>query len=84
MTLRDTGVRDEHGMEPLENIFSSPEKSRANGAANSAESSDEGEDMDIDPTGKTGRVPTTCSLCCVLTRRVVLAMQPRCPTQPLS
>jgi len=27
VTLRDTGVRDENGMEPLDNIFSSPEKS---------------------------------------------------------
>jgi hypothetical protein len=24
--LQDTGVRDEHGMEPLDGIFSSPEK----------------------------------------------------------
>lgn len=27
ITLKDTGVRDEHGMEPLDGIFSSPEKS---------------------------------------------------------
>ena len=27
VTLRETGVRDEHGMEPLDAIFSSPEKS---------------------------------------------------------
>lgn len=27
MTVPDSGVRDEHGMEPLENLFSSPGKS---------------------------------------------------------
>lgn len=27
ITLKDTGVRDEHGMEPIDGIFSSPEKS---------------------------------------------------------
>ena len=26
-TLKDTGVRDEHGLEPIDGIFSSPEKS---------------------------------------------------------
>lgn len=27
MTLKDTGIRDEHGLEPIDGIFSSPEKS---------------------------------------------------------
>lgn len=27
MTVPDSGVRDEHGMEPIENLFSSPAKS---------------------------------------------------------
>jgi centromere protein C len=27
VTVPDSGVRDEHGMEPLENLFSSPGKS---------------------------------------------------------
>lgn len=27
MTVPDSGVRDEHGMEPIENLFSSPGKS---------------------------------------------------------
>lgn len=27
MILKDTGIRDENGMEPLDNLFSSPEKS---------------------------------------------------------
>lgn len=26
ITIRDTGARDEHGMQPLADIFSSPEK----------------------------------------------------------
>ncbi|TKA46318.1 hypothetical protein B0A49_13774, partial [Cryomyces minteri] len=27
ITLKDTGVRDEHGIEPIDGIFSSPAKS---------------------------------------------------------
>lgn len=45
MTLKDTGVRDEHGMQPLEDIFSSPEKESQNGI--DEDDSDE-EPMDID------------------------------------
>lgn len=40
MTLRDTGVRDEHGMEPMESIFSSPSKSTDGDAHDASE--DEG------------------------------------------
>lgn len=27
ITVRDTGIRDEHGLEPIDHLFSSPEKS---------------------------------------------------------
>lgn len=45
--LKDTGARDEHGMQPLDDIFSSPEKDSHNGADDFDEESDE-EPMDID------------------------------------
>lgn len=36
--LKDTGIRDEHGMEPIDGIFSSPEKPsssrKTNGSGN--------------------------------------------------
>lgn len=63
VTLQDTGVRDEHGMQPLDDLFSSPEKRspvkfgvNGNGPAARAaqrgfeEESDDssGQDMDID------------------------------------
>ena len=38
VTLKDTGIRDEHGLEPIDGIFSSPEKGspvrKANGNGN--------------------------------------------------
>ena len=38
VTLKDNGVRDEHGLEPIDGIFSSPEKDspvkKVNGAGN--------------------------------------------------
>jgi centromere protein C len=52
VTLKDTGIRDEHGLEPIEGIFSSPEKSpeksptRSNGAAKNSTINTE-EEMDI-------------------------------------
>ncbi|KAL9122815.1 MAG: hypothetical protein Q9187_000625 [Circinaria calcarea] len=48
VTLKDTGIRDEHGLEPLDGIFSSPEKSPAkrNGAGHSSTIEEE-EEMDI-------------------------------------
>lgn len=48
VTLKDTGIRDEHGLEPIDGIFSSPEKSppKRNGAAENATIIEE-EDMDI-------------------------------------
>ena len=29
ITLKDSGIRDEHGLEPIDGLFSSPEKSPA-------------------------------------------------------
>ena len=48
VTLKDTGIRDEHGLEPIDGIFSSPEKSpvKRNGTGHDA-SIEEEEDMDI-------------------------------------
>lgn len=55
VTLVDTGERDEYGMEPVDNLFSSPDKGdgpakRTNGAANGQyeDPSDEEQDMEID------------------------------------
>ena len=49
MTLKDTGIRDEHGLEPIDGIFSSPEKSpvKRNGTALNSTIEEEEEDMDI-------------------------------------
>ncbi|MCJ1249672.1 hypothetical protein MMC30_006898 [Trapelia coarctata] len=48
ITLKDTGIRDEHGLEPIDGIFSSPEKSPAkqNGNAHNSTITYE-EDMEI-------------------------------------
>ncbi|MCJ1479676.1 hypothetical protein MMC13_008362 [Lambiella insularis] len=48
ISLKDTGIRDEHGLEPIDGIFSSPEKSPAkqNGNGNHSTITEE-EDMDI-------------------------------------
>ena len=48
ITLQDTGVRDEHGLEPIDGIFSSPQKSpeKRNGVGHNT-TADEEEDMDI-------------------------------------
>ncbi|MCJ1384943.1 hypothetical protein MMC17_008061 [Xylographa soralifera] len=48
ITLKDTGIRDEHGLEPIDGIFSSPEKSlvKQNGAGHESTNMEE-EDMDI-------------------------------------
>lgn len=49
MFLKDTGLRDEHGMQPLDDIFSSPEKESRSGAEEEEEEDDsEEEPMDID------------------------------------
>lgn len=58
--LKDTGARDEHGMQPLDDIFSSPDKDSRNGADESEDESDE-EPMDIDE-GKPDR-KHTCAVC---------------------
>ena len=48
ITLKDTGIRDEHGLEPIDGIFSSPEKSpvKQNGIGHESTIAEE-EDMDI-------------------------------------
>lgn len=50
ITLKDTGIRDEHGMEPLEGVFSSPEKSPAKRSSSSRRDATitTSEEMDID------------------------------------
>lgn len=49
VTLRDTGVRDEHGMEPIDNIFSSPNKGNSDdGDEEEEEDEEEGEEADDD------------------------------------
>ncbi|KAK3303963.1 kinetochore CENP-C fungal-like protein [Chaetomium strumarium] len=57
VTVPDSGVRDEHGMEPIENLFSSPGKSdqeeQQNGASDEEEESG-GEAMDITTTSGIG------------------------------
>lgn len=47
IVLKDSGARDEHGMQPLDDVFSSPDKESRNGADDLDEDSDE-EPMDID------------------------------------
>ncbi|KAG8160465.1 hypothetical protein KVR01_010001 [Diaporthe batatas] len=56
--LKDTGARDEHGMQPLDDIFSSPEKDSQNGAEDDDEEDEESDEepMDIDET--TGPAPS--------------------------
>ncbi|PSR87058.1 kinetochore CENP-C fungal-like protein [Coniella lustricola] len=54
VTLKDTGVRDEHGMQPLDDIFSSPDRESQAGAGaangNNTSEDDSGDEasMDID------------------------------------
>lgn len=52
MSLKDTGVRDEHGMQPLDDVFSSPDKESQNGVGgyddDEEEEESEEEPMDID------------------------------------
>ncbi|KAK8134054.1 inner kinetochore subunit cnp3 [Apiospora sp. TS-2023a] len=61
VTLVDTGERDEYGMEPVDNLFSSPDKGdgpakRTNGAANGQyeDQTDEEQDMEIDEDSPVG------------------------------
>ncbi|KAK4101800.1 hypothetical protein N658DRAFT_495735 [Parathielavia hyrcaniae] len=60
VTVPDSGVRDEHGMEPIENLFSSPAKS--DNEEEQAEASDDygsGEEEDMDITTGSGLGPAT-------------------------
>ncbi|KAF7543366.1 hypothetical protein G7Z17_g10799 [Cylindrodendrum hubeiense] len=56
LVLRDTGERDEYGMQPLEDLLSSPEKSpAANGRDTSSDGSDLGsDDMEIEDSAGPG------------------------------
>ncbi|KAI3399156.1 hypothetical protein diail_7525 [Diaporthe ilicicola] len=54
--LKDTGARDEHGMQPMDDIFSSPEKDSQNGVEDDEDEESEEEPMDIDET--TGPAPS--------------------------
>lgn len=55
--LKDTGARDEHGMQPPDDIFSSPEKDSQNGFEDDDdEDSDEGP-MDIDESEQAPSFP---------------------------
>lgn len=45
--LEDTGERDEYGMEPVDRLFSSPDKG-TNGNGYEQSASDDEQDMDID------------------------------------
>ncbi|POS78448.1 cupin domain-containing protein [Diaporthe helianthi] len=54
--LKDTGARDEHGMQPPDDIFSSPEKDSQNGAEDDEDEESDEEPMDIDET--TGPAPS--------------------------
>ncbi|CAK7209517.1 mitotic fidelity of chromosome transmission-related protein [Sporothrix curviconia] len=61
VTLRDTGVRDEHGMEPIDDIFSSPAKGNSDDGDEEEEDEDEdedgGEEADDDDDDDSGDVP---------------------------
>lgn len=46
--LKDTGARDEHGMQPMDDIFSSPEKDSQNGVDDDDDEESDEEPMDID------------------------------------
>lgn len=68
ITIRDTGARDEHGMQPLEDIFSSPEKTgpvnlnrartpSVSGAQYSENEHDDSDDMPMDIENTTAPDP---------------------------
>lgn len=70
--LKDTGVRDEHGMQPLEDIFSSPEKESQNGAEEGEdEEESEEEPMDIDNSKPMSLPAFTLSLDMTINQRVL-------------
>lgn len=64
IVLKDSGARDEHGMQPLDDVFSSPDKESRNGADELDDESDE-EPMDIDEGefGTSRRIVCTMSTC---------------------
>ncbi|CAN8103946.1 unnamed protein product [Discula destructiva] len=48
VVLKDTGARDEYGMQPLDDLFSSPDKESRNGADDLEDDESDEEPMDID------------------------------------
>lgn len=76
--LKDTGVRDEHGMQPLEDIFSSPEKESQNGADEGEEYEDDSEEepMDIDNSELLSLPPLALSLDVTINKTGVVATAP--------
>ncbi|KAK0651185.1 kinetochore CENP-C fungal-like protein [Cercophora newfieldiana] len=59
ITLKDTGIRDEHGMEPLDALFSSPSKPDKSTHADEEEEEDESDDND---TGEAMDITTTSGI----------------------
>jgi centromere protein C len=67
LTIPDSGIRDEHGMEPLEAVFSSPEKPKPAKSAHvdeeeevdESDDNDTGEAMDI--TTSMTSLPAFCA-----------------------
>ena len=61
--LKDTGIRDANGMEPLEGIFSSPEKSlpKRNGVKHDSTISED-ETMDVGESNRSSELATTPSM----------------------
>lgn len=62
VSLKDTGVRDEHGMQPLDDVFSSPDKESQNGVDEYNEDDEsEEEPMDIDESKLDVTRPKPCA-----------------------
>lgn len=57
--LKDTGARDEHGMQPLDDVFSSPEKDSQNGVEDEDDEESDEEPMDIDESEQAHMRPTS-------------------------
>lgn len=72
ITLQDTGIRDQHGLEPVSGIFSSPESENERGNSQTLTTS-EGMDVDVDDDGD---LPLT------LSRRRKISMPPPRQTTP--
>lgn len=80
--MKDTGVRDEHGMQPLDDVFSSPDKESQNGVGDYDDDEDEEESeeepMDIDESKLSPMIarPPSHALAHTLTRHPLLPQPP--------